>query len=58
MLSKKAMIEEIVLAYKASCISKGYKEFYGADEVLLALCFKTEQELRSICTELCINYRT
>ncbi len=47
-LTKKAMIDEIINNCKAN-------EVYVGGDMLLALAFKTESELHTICNELNIK---
>ena len=54
-LTKKEMIEEIMLVVKANALRKESRLEGRTDEVLLGLVFCDEQALRSICCDLCIR---
>lgn len=53
-MDKKQMIENIMLAYKASEVSRPRPEGKGA-ELFLQLVFLDDLALNKICHELCIN---
>ena len=52
--STKDMIDDIMIAVKAGALSAG-NYYLPTDEILLALCFKDDSELREICRELYIG---